>query len=225
MTDSPRQKTILHDIANALAESGMIARGMVALDEGEYGKARTVVLIGNGGAAYWAQFDAWRRAQTGNVENPLDTWSRLVLTKAARHFNASVLLPNDKPFAPFQKWAMRAEKLKPSPLGLLIHPVFGLWHAYRGALLLEDEILIQEPDELIHPCRVCIRKPCLNSCPVDAFSASGFAYESCLSHVRGPDGGACRQNGCLARNACPVGAQWRYPAHMQAFHQKAFAGL
>ena len=29
---------------------------------------------------------------------------------------------------------MRAEGLKPSPLGVLVHPDFGLWHGYRGAI-------------------------------------------------------------------------------------------
>ena len=35
---------------------------------------------------------------------------------------------------------MRAEGLKPSPIGILMHPQFGLWHAYRGALLFDVEI-------------------------------------------------------------------------------------
>lgn len=225
MSDKPDQKTILLEVAAALKKSGMIVRGTVALEAGEYGTVKTVVLIGNGGAEYWQQFSAWREAQSADVKNPLDTWSRNILNSTAQNFNASVLLPNDKPFAPFQKWAMRAEDLQASPLGLLMHPVFGLWHAYRGALLFEDEVLIQEPDDLIHHCDVCVGKPCLNSCPVGAFSDLGFAYERCISHVRGPNGGKCRQHGCLARNACPVGVEWRYPADVQAFHQKAFAGL
>jgi hypothetical protein len=186
---------------------------------------KAVVLVGNGGAAYWAQFELWRQAQPKDLHNPLDSWSRQVLETIAQRVNARVLMPNDRPFAPFQQWAMRAEKLLPSPLGLLVHPVYGLWHAYRGALLFDVDILIQHVEEMIHPCRVCIGKPCLNSCPVDAFSDAGFAYESCLSHVRGPNGQACRQGGCLARNACPVGVEWRYPAQVQAYHQKAFASL
>ena len=42
--------------------------------------------------------------------------------------------PSEKPWQPFQQWAMRAEGLKASPLGVLIHPDYGLWHGYRGAI-------------------------------------------------------------------------------------------
>ena len=73
---------------------------------------------------------------------------------------------------------MRAEGLKPSPLGILMHPEYGLWHAYRGALLFDVEISIQVPHEPIHLCDLCIGKPCLKSCPVDAYSDAGFAYQA-----------------------------------------------
>ncbi len=33
---------------------------------------------------------------------------------------------------------MAAEGLKPSPLGLLMHPEYGLWHGYRGAILFGE---------------------------------------------------------------------------------------
>ena len=36
------------------------------------------------------------------------------------------------PFLPFLRWAERAEVVFPSPSGPLIHPVYGLWHTYRG---------------------------------------------------------------------------------------------
>lgn len=218
--------------AAALAPSGLILRDGLNFAEGEErppgpnGRpARAVLLVGNGGAAYWSQFSRWRARQPDSIENPLDTWSRAAISVAAGAIGARVVMPNDRPFQPFQQWAMRAEGLKPSPLGLLIHPRFGLWHAFRGALLLDVEISIQAVAETIHPCDLCIEKPCLNGCPVAAHTVAGFAYETCLSHVRGGAGAACRDDGCLARNACPHGAEWRYPAEVQAFHQRAFAGL
>jgi Fe-S-cluster-containing dehydrogenase component len=120
---------------------------------------------------------------------------------------------------------MRAEGLKPSPLGILMHPTYGLWHAYRGALLFEDEISLPKPHAAIHFCDTCVAKPCLNSCPVDAYSGEGFAHQACLVHVRGTDGTPCLAGGCLDRNACPYGAEYRYPPEVQAFHMTAFAGL
>lgn len=215
----------------ALAPSGLIPRGALNFapdeerPEGPGGApARAVILVGNAGAAYWRHFSRWRAGQAASVANPLDTWSRMVIGRAADAIGARVAMPNDRPFLPFQQWAMRAEGLRPSPLGLLIHPRFGLWHAFRGALLLDVEIPIQAVAEVNHPCDLCAGKPCLNACPVSAYTVEGFAYQTCLAHVRGGEGAACRA-GCLARNACPHGREWRYPAAVQAFHQRAFAGI
>lgn len=217
--------------AAALAPSGLIPRGGLNFRTGEErpagpggAPARAVILVGNAGAAYWRHFARWRAGEGASLADPLDTWSRMVIEKAAAAAGALVAMPNDRPFLPFQQWAMRAEGLKPSPLGLLIHPRFGLWHAFRGALLLDVEIPIQAVAEVNHPCDLCAGKPCLNTCPAGAYSVEGFAYQACLAHVRGGEGAACR-TGCLARNACPHGAEWRYPAEVQAFHQRAFAGI
>ena len=37
---------------------------------------------------------------------------------------------------------MRAEAVAPSPLGILIHPDYGLWHAYRGALAFAERLAL-----------------------------------------------------------------------------------
>ena len=212
------------DVSSAVAAHGLTLRGGLNFSGDEYPPAKAVLLVGNAGAGYWRHFSRWR-VQHADIANPLDTWSRSVLDGIAAQVDARVLMPNDRPFAPFQQWAMRAEGLSPSPLGLLAHPRYGLWHAYRGALLFDRRIEVPTVEEEIHPCVACNGKPCLNACPVEAFAGGKFAYERCLAHVRGPDGAACRSGGCLARNACPVGDEWRYPAEVQAFHQRAFAGF
>jgi len=220
------------EIAARLAAHGLIARGGFRFCDNEdrpagpSGRpARSILIVGDAGASYWRHFAQWRTTQRADLPNPLDTWSRAVIGEVADKAGARVLMPNDRPFAPFQQWAARAEAIRSSPLGILIHPDYGLWHAYRGALLFDVEISIQPPERSNHPCALCVGKPCLNACPVAAFSPAGFAYESCLAHVRGPSGAPCREHGCVARNACPVGEEWRYPDEVQAFHQKAFAGL
>jgi hypothetical protein len=43
-----------------------------------------------------------------------------------------------------------------------------------------------------------------------------------MSHLRAPEGAECRDQGCRARNACPVGTAYRYPAEVQAFHMAKF---
>lgn len=217
-------------IADALAAHGLLIRGGVNFTPDEHvppgpteRPARAVLLVGQAGAGPWPHFKRWRRERPDVRENPLDTWSREVIASVAARFGARAVSPSDRPFLPFQQWAMRAEGVKPSPLGILMHAEYGLWHAYRGALLFDHEIAVEVPEKTIHLCDACIGKPCMNACPVDAFSVQGFDYRACLSHVRGPLGDACREGGCLDRNACPYGGAYRYPAEVQAFHMAAFA--
>lgn len=218
------------EIAAALCANGLILRGGVAFAEGEEApaglsgaSARTALLVGQAGAAPWPHFLRWRERQSQAIANPLDTWSREVIGAVAQDFGVRAVSPSDKPYLPFQQWAMRAEGLKPSPLGILMHPRYGLWHAYRGALLFEDEIALPGQGEAIHLCDACVEKPCLKSCPVDAYSTGGFAYQACLAHVLGADGEPCRDGGCLDRNACPYGTSYRYPPAIQAFHMASFS--
>jgi hypothetical protein len=216
-------------ITTALAEHGLILRGGFNFADSETAPpgasrapATSVLLVGQAGATPWPHFTAWRKRQPNGLQNPLDTWAREVIGSVAEQFGARSVSPSDRPYLPFQQWAMQAEGLRPSPLGILIHPEYGLWHAYRGALLLDVEISIQPLADVIHLCDLCVGKPCLKACPVDAYSQDGFAYEACRDHVRGPLGEACRAGGCLDRNACPFGAAYRYPAEVQAFHMAAF---
>jgi hypothetical protein len=221
---------VIDVLTAALDEHRLVLRGGFAFgtDEkapaGPSGRpARSVMLVGQGGAAAWPGFLRWRKKQPPSLADPLDTWSRLVIGEIARKVGARAVSPSDRPHLPFQQWAKRAEGLKASPLGILIHPEFGLWHAYRGALLFDDALAIQPPEKTIHLCDVCDGKPCLNACPVGAFTDAGFAHSDCLDHARGPDGARCRATGCIARNACPHGAAYRYPPEVHAFHMASFA--
>ncbi|MER9326385.1 4Fe-4S dicluster domain-containing protein [Mesorhizobium sp. M0488] len=223
---------MIREITAALGANGLILRGGIAFaasEEAPHGPsgapARSVLLVGQAGAAPWPYFQRWREQQPQKIANPLDSWSRQVIGVVAQTFGARAVSPSDKPYLPFQQWGMRAEGLKPSPLGILMHPQYGLWHAYRGALLFEDDLALEAIEPAIHLCDSCVEKPCLKSCPVDAYSAHGFAYRSCLAHVRGASGEPCRSGGCLDRNACPYGADFRYPPEVQVFHMAAFAGL
>jgi hypothetical protein len=231
-TDALSIEQGLSILAERLAKSGLALRGAFdfgseetspLLNSGE--PSKSVVLIGNIGGAFWPHFKRWRDDQPPDLKNPLDSWSRQVTEEAAIGLQAQFASPSDRPFMPFQQWAMRAERLHPSPLGILMHPEWGLWHAYRGALLFERRLGFAAPDDAAHLCDECTEKPRLRACPVEAYSASEFEHRRCLEHVRGPTGQACRWQGCLDRNACPYGAEHRYPAEMQAFLMRAYARL
>ena len=223
---------------------GLALRSGFNFDAGGEAPARSVLLVGNAGADYWPHFQAWLAQQPAGMPDPLDTWSGTVIGALATQVGARAVSPSDKPYLPFQQWAMRAEGLKPSPLGILMHPEYGLWHAYRGALLFDHAFSFPQTTAKPHLCDSCETKPCLYACPVGAYSPEGFAYDACLAHVKSgfahvtavphfaatqsasnAGKSACLATGCLDRNACPFGTAYRYPAAVQAFHMAAFARI
>lgn len=217
------------EIAELLQSRGLLLRGGFMLDPDLdaalldlYPDARQLLLVGNAGSAIWPHLKPYVAANPTSA-HPLDDWTLATLQNVAREIDATCLFPfGGPPYWPFQRWAQRADNVHPSPISILIHPDFGLWHAYRGALVMGHAI---DPPALMggaSPCDSCIERPCLTACPVQAFSAAGYDVENCAGHVNGHSGGECRSHGCLARLACPVGASWRYDPDHAAFHMDAF---
>ena len=207
---------------------GLAVRGAFHPEAGEFDEllpaasAGTIVLLGFTGSVQWELFERSAEARDG-LQNPLDRWSRRVVGALAREFGALDVYPNAAPAPlPFQRFAVRSEPVHQSPIGLLIHSKWGLWHAYRGALVLAARIELPALVPSVHPCAGCAGKPCLSSCPVQAFRSGTFDVESCVSHVLSAAGTECRERGCLARRACPVGAEFRYVEEQARFHMQAF---
>ncbi|MEP4378592.1 MAG: hypothetical protein ABJ215_01550 [Alphaproteobacteria bacterium] len=211
-------------IKSALAEHGLIPRGGFhpVLEDKVPGDPATLVLVGNAGPDMWAAFDAVRGDYPGDA-NPLDAWILDVLTDIAASLGATPLFPSGgPPHLPFQRWAQQTEPVYPSPVGVLIHPVFGLWHAYRGALAFSEKLELTTPDPTPSPCDSCADKPCLSACPVSAFDGSAYDVRACAGHITAADSGDCMGRGCLARRACPVGQDYMYTPAQAAFHMRAF---
>jgi hypothetical protein len=216
-------------------EVGLSVRGAFQPDPGEFDRSfspapvGTIVLLGFTGSLQWRHFTRAAEARDG-LPHPLDRWSRRVVGSLAREFDAVDIYPSGAPGAfgvpaaplPFQQLALRCEPVHRSPIGLLIHARWGLWHAYRGALVLPRTVELPAPTPSNHPCESCQAKPCLTSCPVHAFRPNAFDLEACLDHVLGDAGRECREHGCLARRACPVGTEFRYGDNQAQFHMEAF---
>lgn len=184
--------------------------------------AGTLILVGFTGKREWPAFASSPEASDGQPD-PLDRWSRRVIGALAAALGATALFPfGGPPFQPFQRWALKAEPVAPSPLGILIHPDWGLWHAYRGALAFRKRLELSPPDLRPSPCESCAEKPCLSACPVDAFSPAGYDVPACVAHVSGPAGADCLSFGCRARRACPVGIEHRHDPGQASFHIRAF---
>lgn len=210
----------LSRLADLLAPSGLILRGGFYPEPGEAGleEARTVVLLGNAGPAMWAAFEA----HSNEMPDPLDRWTKRIADSVAAEVGARAVYPFGAGAPPFQRWALRAETLYISPLGILIHPVYGLWHAYRAALLFDEALPLPQSLDTPSPCDTCEERPCLSACPVGAFTPGRYDVAACAAHIA-TEGANCLDLGCHARNACPVGRQWRYPEQQIRFHMTAFA--
>ena len=215
----------LNEVEQALLDAGLTPRGAFHPVDSDGvprfaadAPACTLFLAGNAGPHMWRAFDA---ARTANAMT-LDEWSLRVLTPLAEQLGARAVFPFERPYLPFQRWAMRAEACHASPLGLLIHPDYGLWHGYRGALLFAEEIELPPPDRRASPCASCADRPCLSACPVGAFDGKAYDVPACARHLAGVPQPACMEIGCLARHACPVGRDYRYVPAQAHFHMLSF---
>lgn len=175
-----------------------------------------IVLIGPDEPRFWDIF-CQSAEYRGGAPDPLDRWSRRVITDVAGQMGAAALFPfGGPPYAPFYSWALKTGRFWASPIGFLVHDEAGLFVSFRGALRLSG---LAKPPVLEQPCDACAQ-PCHAACPVGAFD-DGYNVDACKAHLRADAGRDCRNNGCLARRACPVGQGKRLPAQSQ-FHMDAF---
>jgi len=213
----------VHHIKLALQRFGLLFRGgfTPGAKDGLADDIMTVVIVGNAGPNMWQVF--YQSPEFKDAFDPLDAWSVRVIEKIANDLGAEAIFPFDgPPYFPFQRWAQKADHVWPSPIGPLIHQHFGLWHAYRGALLFRQKIDLEPLHRTKPPCETCGDKPCLSGCPVGAFSPDHYDVAACVEHLKSNNGTACMSGGCRARQACPVGQAYQYePDHAQ-FHMSHF---
>lgn len=196
-------------------------------DDAELGQS--AILIGNVGSEMWYPF-VQSAEYADSRPDPMNRWTSRIINELAAATNSKALYPFDKPYWPFQKFAGKALNVQPSPMGILIHREYGLWHAFRAVLVFDEpaEVLrlqISVPSETgvqDHPCDTCLDKPCLSSCPVGAIDDNGLNPTNCFSHLKTGSDPDCMKIGCEARNACPVGAANRYCAEQIQFHMKHY---
>lgn len=227
----------LDEIVALAGEYGLVLRGRFCVTEydgvpeiADGVHAATLVLFGNAGSSLWKCFSGSREFADGKVD-PLNRWSQRVGETIAGKFNGRALFPfGGEPYRPFINWAKKAESLQSSRIGMLIHPQYGLWHAYRFAIALPDllpdllpdsaDLRAQATDHDI--CQNCIEQPCLSACPVAAFSDAGYDVEACYGFLKQNAESSCRTETCQARYACPQGHAFHYQAEHARFHTAAF---
>ena len=221
----------------SLAEMGLLCAGglRVGPDECPVSMERyaglPAILIGNAGGAMWEVFSK-SPEYLDCAPNPMNRWTERVIGEVTMRFGGEAVFPFQQPHWPFQRLATAAAGLRPSPIGVLIHPDFGLWHAFRALIIFNEghdfvrkiNELVGHSEKLIHPCDSCVEKPCLSACPANAFDGDALDVELCFGHLdtrKEPD---CMSIGCRARDACPVGKSHRYRPEQIQFHMKYYRG-
>jgi len=240
--DSAIQKLLIR-----IAKQGLLIRSVfhLAPDDpvqpvGIEKPAETLLLVGNAGSSLWPVFSQSEEYVDG-LPDPLDRWSARIGLQLADEFGALALFPfGGSPYHPFLSWARRGESGCVSPLGLTLHPEYGLWHAYRFALAFSQSLDINEfievdewqaeerlKAEAADLCLLCVKQsgdktPCLTSCPVDAFTGSEYRVMDCVGFLDQQPRHECNQQGCRARRTCPVGAEYHYDEQHARFHMRQF---
>jgi hypothetical protein len=185
--------------------------------------ARTAVVIGNGGGAFWHAFRSrWDEPELARATDPLDSFTREVVEAAV----ARVVPPPVRILYPFHfsteaisfmRLAECAGLGRPSLLGVLVHPHFGPWIALRAVILVADEVVAPRPADGFDPCPGCRERACIAACPAGAVGDAGWDIPRCAAHRGGPaDPCASR---CHARFDCVIGREHRYPDEALAYHQ------
>lgn len=193
---------------------------------------RAIVVIGNGGGAFWSAFREYAAAAP-ETAHPVDTFTAAILTTQAvpvaerLGLRPELRFPFERTAPPlsFVHLAEAAGLGRRGLLGVLLHPEFGPWMALRGALLVDEAPVTARPAAGFDPCGNCRDRPCVPACPGDAIDdPDGWNVPRCIDfRVERGAANPCADR-CHARVACVYGRAHVYPADALAYHQgRAFA--
>ena len=199
-------------------------------------QAKTLLVLGNGGGAFWQRFRVYCEARPGyreQREHPLDDYTVEViensLTPILEREGATY-----RYLYPFRFWtepvsfmhlAQAAGLAGPSILGVMVHPTYGPWIALRAAVLLDLELSVPSVAAGFDPCPTCTERPCITACPAYAISREkGWDIPACVTH-RLQVTTDCVDY-CRARYDCVYGREHRYPLDELQYHQqRSFAEM
>jgi epoxyqueuosine reductase len=190
--------------------------------------ARSIVVIGNGGGAFWSAFKRHLDDHRGWMtrDSPLDDFTRLAIegiidgVLAESPVVRTVVYPfvNNGSTLNFMELGKAAGLSGPSILGVMVHPIYGPWIAFRAAILIDQPL--DAPAEALgfDPCPSCAARTCIPACPANTVSfPKGWDITACMIHrvEVEPD---CVPR-CHARAGCVIGPEHRYPDDELAYHQ------
>lgn len=207
-------------VRRQLTHAGLDLWGVAATDTGR------AIVVGNGGRTLWDGFVDRLHTHPERLRtqrHPFDTYVAEILEEAVAGLDVRWRLAAD-PSLPIQTLAVAAGLGHHSRLGLLIHPTYGPWMGLRAVCFTDDplEDLTAEavPLDGPGPCPSC-EAPCATACPGAAIGRDRVDLVACARvHV---STSRCDAT-CHARDACPIGAEHRYPPLAVAYHSDPARG-
>ncbi|HIE88401.1 MAG: hypothetical protein ABGY43_03880 [bacterium] len=181
------------------------------------GDYNQLLVFGHAGSGFWKSLD---EPLTGS--DPLDCMSIKMVEDFLQRVGCAdylVLYPSTDLQIDLRALGKQLGWHADSALGIGINAIHGTWFAYRVVVLANtfyethDEAQTNNLAEA--PCGKCINRPCVEACPVGAPGVT-FDLQACMDE-RVREGSACAYQ-CLARNACPVGTEYRYDQDQMRYH-------
>lgn len=171
---------------------------------------RQLILLGHGGRRLWEMVQAAGIDSANPIDDfTLDTVRAWAGQELAGRAWEAVYPDHQRPPVGLQALGKLAGWHFDSPFMVGINNRWGSWFAYRAVLLADSDFAPTAPAQLDSPCVTCPTTPCITQCPGAALGAPGFDLAKCVAY-RQRAASACRES-CVARVACPVAEQHRYP--------------
>jgi epoxyqueuosine reductase len=177
---------------------------------------RRLVLIGHGGRRMWDALQARGMEKADPVDHYSISLTRCFIRDCLGDSRVLWLYPDTNYLVPLQQLGEAAGWCTPSPLGIGISPVYGLWLAYRAAFLVDAELPVTTSAPEPSPCIDCEERPCVQACPAAAVQSNEMDIEACISH-RLRRRSSCADR-CVARMACPYAPEHRYLLPQIQYH-------
>ncbi len=209
------------EIESLLRRNALTALAVVSAPTDGFSEAATesIILVGPYYPNFWPEFSASPEFSDGQPD-PMDRWSKRVVTPLANDIGGRAIFPSDgPPYPPFISWALASGAIWQSPVGLLVHASHGLMLSFRGAIALPYRVT--GAPTAANPCLTCADKPCKTACPVNALQPDSYDVTACHGALDRPEVD-CMALGCAARRACPISQMVPRSAAQSAFHMRAF---
>ena len=198
---------------------GLIAQIRSQVDD--LASYRQLILIGHGGKQLWQSMTA----NNPPANDPIDRFTLSVIDQWLEQFSPSInhhiVYPVDaanNAVVDLMALGELANWHHESPFKVGINTIWGPWFAYRAVVLIDSQFPTTPRLSPLSPCDSCSHKPCINSCPAKACNEYDFELNKCISY-RKQDKSKCADT-CLAREACPIQTQHRYPRSQINYHYR-----